>query len=237
MGIGSALAYTFSMIIFIKVVFANVDLFAGYTQDEMLFLLFIAQLNFFLGYIWSTPNINTLIESVRSGELDLILVKPVPGLFYTSTRSINFLTFFKEGVPTLIVFALAVNWSGLNISSQLILPAIAIAILGQLCVHSFKFLFALPSFFVGNAEQLFKVSGAVTDIAEIPYEGYPFGLRVFFTAFVPALIASQVSVSVILGKSDAFLMLVFCLLITLVFMLLANLGWRVSLKNYTSASS
>ncbi len=237
MGIAAALAYTFSMLVFIKVVFANVDLFAGYTKDEMLFLLFIAQLNYFISYIWSIGNMNSLIESVRTGALDLILIKPVPDLFYVSTRSINILTFLKEGLPTLIVFALAVNWSELDFPVHAILPAIAIAILGQLCVHAFRFLFALPTFFVGNAEQVFKVSGAVTDVAEIPFEGYPFGLRVFFTAFVPALFASQLSVSVALGKSSSLQMLVFSAVITLVFVLLANFGWRMSLKNYTSASS
>jgi ABC-2 type transport system permease protein len=237
MGIFSTLAFTFSMLVFINVIFSNVDLFAGYTKSEMLFLFFVAQFNFYVAYIWSVNNINSLVENVRSGELDLILVKPIPDLFFISSRRIHLLTMLKEGLPTLFMFGAAVEWSKVPVVKENIPYALLIIVLGQLSVHCFRLIFGLSVFFTGNAEQVFKLSNAVTDISEIPYEGYPFGLRMLFTAFVPALIASQVAVSVALGKSQALHMLVLVLVISMVFILLANFCWRVALKGYTSASS
>lgn len=237
MGIFSTLSFTFSMLVFIHVIFSNVDLFAGYTKTDMLFLFFVAQFNFYVSYIWSVTNINSLVESVRTGELDLILSKPVPDLFYISTRRVNVLTLMKEGFPTLFVFGSAVDWSSVKLVPQNILPAFFILVCGQLCVHCFRFLFATSVFFTGNAEQIFKLSNAVTDVSEIPYEGYPYGLRMLFTAFVPALIASQLSVSVALGKSNPMQMLILVLIILLMFLAVTNLWWRNALRSYTSASS
>lgn len=236
-GSASTMFYTLAMLIFIKAIYTNVKLFAGYTESEMLLLVFFIQLNFHIGYIWSVSNINYLIESVRVGELDLILTKPVPAMFYVTFKDLSFVNFLKEGVPNLLLLILVINWPEFSLTLGNVSFAAAILILGQICAHCFRFLFALPTFFTGNAEQLFRLSSVVTDPPEIPYDGITGNVRILFTTLIPALIASQISVSVFLGKSDALTMFVFSLGVAVVFLVIKSIGWKIALRNYTSASS
>src|SRR3990167_9318864 len=73
--------YTLSMVLFIDVIYANVDLVAGYTRNQMLLFLFNGQIAFYTGWLFH-KNLQELIVSVNKGSLDLLLVKPMPSLFY-----------------------------------------------------------------------------------------------------------------------------------------------------------
>jgi len=237
MGLASTFFYTGTMLVFIKVLYSNLDTFASYNENQMLLLVFFNQMNFYLSYYWSVNNINKLIESVRLGELDLILTKPLPHLFFITTRSLSFVNFVKEGLPNLLLILIIIDWTGLISVPIRVLPAILIVVLGQISLHCFRFLFALLTFFTGHSVQVVRLSNQISDNQEIPYEGYSKGLKLFFTSIVPSLFVSGVAVSVLLGKSSSVLMSAYCILITAVFVFLANWGWRIALRNYSSASS
>jgi len=80
--LGSTLFYTLTLYLFITIIYSNVKQVAGYTRDEMLFLLLLTQIGYYSDWIWSSNNISKLMDSVYAGELDIILTKPIPSLFF-----------------------------------------------------------------------------------------------------------------------------------------------------------
>ena len=80
----SSTFYMISTIIFIDVVYSNIQLLAGYTRDQMLLFLLVGQSVYYLGWVIQ-GNLDELISSVNRGNLDLILAKPVPSLIVVAT--------------------------------------------------------------------------------------------------------------------------------------------------------
>lgn len=235
--VASTVFYVLTMILFIKIIYANVDTFAGYTENEMLFFILITQANFYADWTWNTPNIGLFIDSVRSGELDLIMSKPMPTLFYLTFRSISLVNRLKDGLINLLLISAMIRWDAISITWSSFLVGTLIFILGQLAWHCFRFLFALPVFFIGQSSEIFQLSGTLGSTNDIPFEGFTGALRNVFTTIIPTLIAAHVSTSVMLGKSDPLQMLAIATTVATVFLLLKQLGWILSIKRYSSASS
>lgn len=235
--LGSTMFYVLTMILFVKVLYSNIKTFAGYTEVEMLFLMLITQLNFYVDWSWSTNNISDLIESVRTGDMDMILSKPVPSLFFVTFRNISIVNRVKDGVPNLLIMSLLINWSEIHTTWTQLLSAAVIFIAGQVSWHCFRFLFALPVFFIGQSHSIYAISQTLGETQNIPLEGFHGKLRYLFISIIPSLIAAQMSVSVILGKSSPVAMLIGSCLVAAVFLILKTIAWSISLRNYSSASS
>ena len=179
----------------------------------------------------------SLIESVRTGEMDIILSKPLPTLFYVTFRDIILINRVKDGVPNLLIMAFLVKWSEIHTNWILILISIVIFICGQIAWHCFRFIFALPVFFIGQSYSIYSISGTLGETQNIPLEGFRGKLRDIFVSAVPSLITAQMSVSVILGKSNPITMLIIAIAVASIFLILKSFAWIISLKNYSSASS
>lgn len=235
--LASTIFYLAASLIFLDVLYANVNFFAGYSKNEMLFLLFISQINFYAEGSWSRSNLRLLSENVRNGNLDFILTRPIPALFYSTFQRIYFLSFVRDDVPNLIVLLVLIEWKSLNINFSSALCGIAIIILGQIAWHCFNFLFAISVFWHGESKQIFYVAIALRGDDKIPYEGFSKSLKILFLSIIPAIIAGTLSVSVILGKSNGPKMLALSAIVAIIFITLKIYFWKLALKNYTSASS
>ena len=232
----STVMYTLTFVLFVNVIFANVNELAGYTKNEMLFFSMMAQLNFYLIYFWSFNNVEDMIVDVNKGNLDMVLTKPLPGLFYVSTRRLNALSILRDSIPPLAILITVIDWSTLHFSAWKILAAFLIMIFGQLAMNTFLFLLALPAFKYGEATEFLGLGFPLTG-NDIPYEALTKTLRVFFSTVVPAFISAGISASVLLGKTDALTMVLFSFVVATFAMGVKIFTWKWALKSYTSASS
>ena len=235
--VASTVFYVLTLLLFIEVIYANVNTFAGYSKNEMRFLLLIGQLNFYLEWMWSTNNLLGLIDSVRTGALDTILSKPIPALFYVTFRDISLVNRIKDGLPNLVLIAFMINWEQIPFNLTNVIAGLAIFVFGQIAWHGFRFLFALPVFFTGQSSQIFNLAGTLGGVQDIPYEGFKGAMKITFTSIIPALITAQMATSVILGKANALSSVLLALFVALLFLMLKHLGWIIALRNYSSASS
>jgi len=236
-GLGSTFFYSISMYLFIKIIYSNVSQFAGYSENEMLFLLLITQFNYYVDWVWSTNNISKLMDSVYAGELDLILSKPIPSLFFLTFRDISLINRLKDGVPNIILISLLIDWNQFSFDLTKVLAGVTIFICGQISWHCFSFLFALPVFKLGKNKQIYETSIALGNTNSIPYEGFNDLFKFIFTIVIPSLITPQIFVSVVLGKTDFTNITLTCVGVAIMFLLFKEIGWRWALKNYTSATS
>lgn len=231
----STAMYTVTYLLFIHVLYENVQTIASYTKNEMLFFTFIGQISFYTLWTLSMENYRNLIIDVNKGNLDLILVKPVPALFYVSLRKISILTILRDGIPTLFIVSL-IQWQELQLHILPVVAGIAIFICGQLTINAFQFLFTLPAFWFGEARELFGISfDFVTE--QMPFEGLNNWLKVLFTTLIPTYFSTSVATSVMLEKSNVFIMIFLSLSVASLMIILKQYLWQVALRSYTSASS
>jgi ABC-2 type transport system permease protein len=219
----STLFYTVTYIMFVNIIYANVKTFAGYERDGILFLTLIGQISFYIVWGLGITNAKNMIRDVNSGSLDLLLTKPIPSLFYISTRTLSLVSIFRDGFATLLILILSINWNALSFAPMHVFWGIIIFLAGQIAFNAFQFLFALPVFWFGEADQILGVS-------------YTF-MGMVLSTIVPVLIGTHVATSVMLGKSDGPIYAAIAISVAILFTSIKAILWKVALRNYSSASS
>lgn len=236
----SVIFFMISNIVFIDVIFQNINTIAGYTRDEVLLFNLMSQLWFFFTYNIFIKNLEVLNISVNTGQLDLILTKPVPSLFYVVFRNINVLNTLRDGIPSFAILILAINWNSIQTSPELIIIGLLIAILGITCSVCINFIAALPVFWTGNNQGILDLLLLVEDNtghSNFVYEIWGSKMRIILITIFPTAISTALSTSVILGKQSALQMLLISIIVTICFLILLNTLWKLALKSYSSASS
>lgn len=232
----STVMYTLTYLIFISIIFANTKTMAGYSRDQMIFLLLFIQINFYLLHMWSFNNVARMVDDVNLGSFDLILTKPLPALYYSSIRNLDLVSMLRDAVPSIAMIALSINWSQLQLGLGAIVAAVLIVILGQLVLNVFFFLLGVPVFWFGQSADLLGLSYSFMAV-DLPYEGVGRGLRLVFTTIIPAMLASALAVSVALGKTAPLVGLGFAFVVAISALMVKVAVWKLALRSYTSASS
>ena len=235
----STATYTLTYLAFLSFLFSNVDSVAGYSYGEMLFMLLVGQISFYSQYAFSENGSELLIDLVKRGDLDLILSKPVPSLWFLFTRGIEIHTLLVDGIPALIpVIILGTR----NVDYSLTLASIALGaatmVTGLVATHCFTFIASLSVFALGEAKRIRLVAIDIQDIgSNLPFESFPKSIQKIGTTLLPILITVGLSTSYYLGKTTSIIPLLIVAATATVFLTIKQLAWQLALRNYTSASS
>lgn len=232
----STVFYTVVAVIFINALFVNVKAIAGYSKNDMLFLFLAGQLSFYIFATWTEGNRDLLHTDVKTGNLDFLLIRPVPALFYISCRKINILGILRDGLPTIILVSYIINWGALNLNPTSAIFGIMIFALGQLAWNGLSYLFTFPVFWLDEATNISKISWSLGETNNTPYEGLERKIKLTLTTIIPSFLTAAVPVSVALGKSDKYVMFTLTLLVTITFSFLKSFMWKKALNNYTSVA-
>jgi ABC-2 type transport system permease protein len=227
-------------VLFIDIIFNNVDSVAGYSRDEILLFNLYSQIWFFVLYFNFTRNIEIFIQSVNNGQLDLILTKPINSLFYILLRNINTIAVLRNAIPSILILIISIDWNNINITEGNLIASILIAILGIIISICINFLAALPVIWLGYNQAIMDIVFMIEDNSghsNFVYEMWSEFWRFFFTIIFPTAIASGLATSVVLGKQPALQMLLLTVLVTIMFLFITVIAWRKSIRSYSSASS
>ena len=231
----STTLYTITYIIFLDVLFSRVGTIAGYTHDQMLLLTIVAQIKFYTLFTWSFASVNQISEDVNNGNLDLVLAKPLPSLFYLTTRSISLVRMLREAAVPLAAIILATHWDQTGILTSALPVALAIFLCGQIIGHTIQFLLMIPVFWMGESRNL--INTAYDLELYLPWEGITGATRLLFGVFVPIMIPAAMVTSVLLGKSEPLPMVLWAASVAAVCLWIRSTLWKLALRSYTSASS
>lgn len=237
----SGTAFIISALIFNDALYSNTNSIAGLNRDQMLFFMGMSQLCFytFAALIWQ--NIRILVQDVNSGQLDLILTKPIPSLFYCSFKIIDIFSVLRDYLPGMFILILSINFNNINFEVINLIAGLIILFLGVLISGIIHFISALPVFWLGESSNLIDLSFFVEyDLVHpIPFEGWGFSREVkyLFLFIIPFLISAGLSTFVVFGKINTLLALNFTFIVFILFSLLKTFLWKLALRAYTSASS
>jgi ABC-2 type transport system permease protein len=217
------------------VVFGTRPEVAGWSFAEVLMVIgwFTALKGFLEGVV--SPSLLGVVEHVRKGTLDFILVKPADPQLLVSLQRIepwrlidlaSAIAIFSYGfhllarTPTLGQIAASLV---MLLAALVVLYAIAIAVISI-------------AFFAVRVDNLLFLFQSLFDVARWPSSVFRGALSVVFTYVLPLALMTTYPALALLGKLTLSTALG-ALAGTAVFALFSRLVWRFSLRRYTSASS
>jgi ABC-2 type transport system permease protein len=232
---GLALFWISWSLVPILVVYGNRASIAGWSFEEALVVIgwFTVMKGVLEGAV--NPSLTAVVEHIRKGTLDFVLLKPADAQFLVSTakfapwRSLDVL-------GGLAIFAVAFHRMGRWPSPGAILGAVVMLGCATLILYALWILVVSSAFFVVKVDNLSFLLLSIFDAARWPVDVFRGLLRVVFTAVIPLALMTTYPARALLGTL-APLHGALVLLGALAFSAVARFVWLRSIGHYTSASS
>lgn len=173
-----------------------------------------------------------IINDIRQGTFDKILVKPYNPLLYLSSTSID-----VEGLAEVFVGILLIIWAALRLDISLSVNTLfylVIILCALVFLYALMVLIASLSFIFIKSFALLDLFFKMVDLARYPLNIYNAELRFFMTFIFPIAIVSSYPAQALL-RGFSILRLVEVILPVIGFLIVTLFIWKYSLKKYTSS--
>ncbi len=180
------------------------------------------------------PGIGQLAEQVRSGDLDLVLVRPVDAQVLVSFRGIDIWRITDVAVGLVVIGYALVRLDRVPHLLEIAAFGVALAAATAVVYALWVALMSLAFWFVA-VENLWVLFDAVFEGARYPVSAYPGALRVLFVYLVPVAWTTTIPAGALTGRFRPEIALASALAGAAA-VLLARLLWRTAIRRYTGAS-
>ncbi len=221
---------------FISVIYSHTDHIGDWTKWEVVLLLgashFIQQIfqAFFL------TNCMEMSELIRTGRLDFMLLLPVNTRFLLSLRKVD-LGSFINAASALAVIGYALHKLAFVPTAMQFLGFAVAALAGILIHYSLMFLLTTISFWTVRAQGIVWGYYSLFNISRLPDAAYRGVFKMVFTFVIPMVLVANVPAKFLVDKISSPGPLLLLLGMMLACAVVSELGWRFSVRRYTSASS
>ncbi|MCM2333258.1 MAG: ABC-2 family transporter protein [Anaeromyxobacteraceae bacterium] len=230
-----ALLWTAWSLVPLLVVYDGRPGLAGWTFEEALVVIgwFTLMKGVLEGAV--NPSLASVVEHIRKGTLDFVLLKPADAQFLVSTA--RFMPWrVVDVLAGLAIFAAAFARMGRSPSAGAVAAALLLLGCATLVLYSLWILVISAAFYVVKVDNLSYLFSSIYDAARWPVSVFRGALRLVFTFVIPLALMTTYPALALLGKLDAAVGLQ-ALLGALAFAAVARLTWRRAIGAYTSASS
>ena len=182
-----------------------------------------------------SPSFVDLVERIRSGAFDYVLLKPVDAqAIISASRFEPWKIFDLIGAIVLVIYAFT------KLGHPPALADVGLGLLlfvaGVLAMYSLWILCAAASFWVVRLDNLTYLLGAIFDTARWPVQVFRGLWRFVFTFVIPVAVMTTFPAMALLGTLDARTALA-TIGGSLSLLVVSRLVWRTAIRSYTSASS
>ena len=181
------------------------------------------------------PSLTSVVDHIRKGTLDFVLIKPADAQFLVSTarllpwRATNVLT---AGV----IFVYAFHELGHGPSLVAVGASALLFVTAVFILYSLWILTVSAAFYVVRIDNLTFLFTSIFDAARWPASVFRGLIRVAFTFVVPLALMTTFPAEAMLGHLRPFILLL-PVGMALVFGIVSRLVWLRAVARYTSASS
>jgi len=212
------------------VVFRARPLLAGWTFGESLLVtgwFFLLQ-----GVIEGAinPSLSSVIEHIRKGTLDFVLLKPADAQFLLSTAR------FQPWRATNVLTALVIFGAGFSRLGRLPSVSGVMLLVSVMLLYSLWILTVSAAFHVVRVDNLTYLFASIFDAARWPSSVFRGALRLLFTFVIPLAVMTTFPAQALLGSLPGSHVLLAAAGAGALFSL-SRWVWLRSLADYTSASS
>jgi ABC-2 type transport system permease protein len=179
------------------------------------------------------PSLTTVVDHVRKGTLDFVLLKPADAQFLVSTarfqpwRAINVVTAFG-------IFAWGFHLLGRGPSAGAVALAAVAMVAAVTVLYSLWMLAVSAAFYFVRIDNLSQLFNAVFDAARWPATVFGKGVRFVLTFVIPLALMTTYPAEALLGRLSRSA-LAGSMLGALAALVVTRVVWRTSIARYTSA--
>jgi ABC-2 type transport system permease protein len=230
-----ALFWTFWSLVPLLVLFGHRPALAGWSFEEALVVMgwFTLMKGILEGAV--NPSLTSVVEHIRKGTLDFVLLKPADAQFLVSTAKFEPWR-VVDVAGALVIFAVAFHRLGRVPAPGHVLAALALLGCATAVLYSLWILVISAAFVVVKVDNLSFLFASIFDAARWPVTVFRGAWRVVFTFLVPLALMTTYPALALLGRLDLRTALA-ALLGAAGFALFARVVWLRSIARYTSASS
>jgi ABC-2 type transport system permease protein len=217
----------------VLVLFGHRPGLAGWSFEEALVVMgwFVLMKGVLEGAV--NPSLAAVVEHIRKGTLDFVLLKPADAQFLVSTAR-----FAPWRVMDLLAAMGIFGWAFHRLGRWPAPGAFLLAALLLLCatvtLYSLWILVISAAFHVVKVDNLSYLFSSIFDAARWPVSVFRGAWRVVFTVVVPLALMTTYPAMALLGRLEARTALL-AVLGTALFSVFARAVWRSSIGHYTSA--
>jgi ABC-2 type transport system permease protein len=181
------------------------------------------------------PSLTTVVEHIRKGTLDFVLLKPADAQFLVSTarflpwRALNVLTAFGIFVVAFARLGRLPSVTGVLLALVMLVAAVAL-------LYALWILTVSAAFYVVKIDNLTYLFGSIFDFARWPSSLFRGVVGFVFTFVLPLALMTTYPAEALLGRLR-FSTFLASLVATVCFVAFSRFVWKSSVKRYTSASS
>jgi ABC-2 type transport system permease protein len=225
-----------TQVLALSVIFTATADLRGWGRDDLLVLVgihfFIAGL---IGIVMR-PSMEALMEGIRLGTFDFLLIKPADSQLLASTQVVapQATTDVLVGVG---VIAYGMSRIGVSLSVVDVALFLVMLLAGLVIVYSFLLLLATCAFWFVKLDNVLVIFQALFGNAgRWPVTIFPPWLRAFLTFAVPVAFAVTVPAQALTGQLG-FGSAVLAVAVAIGFFTASRVFWLVALRRYTGASA
>jgi ABC-2 type transport system permease protein len=230
-----AVFWTAASLVPLLVVFGDRGRVAGWSFDEALVVMgwFTLVKGVLEGAV--NPSLAAVVEHIRKGTLDFVLLKPADAQFLVSTARFEPWR-LADVLSGLAIFAVAFHRMGRAPSAGAV--ALAVLLLGcaTVILYSLWILVVSAAFFVVKVDNLSFLFLSIYDAARWPADVFRGALRLVFTFVIPLAVLTTFPAEALLGRIGPTQAVVIAVGAAL-FAVATRLVWLRAIGRYTSASS
>ena len=181
------------------------------------------------------PSLTTVVDHIRKGTLDFVLLKPADAQFMVSTA--RFLPWRAMSIVTALgIFVVAFVRLGRLPSLTGVLLSLAMLVAAIALLYALWILTVSAAFYVVKIDNLTFLFGSIFDFARWPSSLFRGVVGFVFTFILPLALMTTYPAEALLGRLRLSTFLG-SLVAAVCFVTFARLVWKSSIRRYTSASS
>lgn len=180
------------------------------------------------------PNIGALVDGVRTGTFDYVLLKPADAQLVASLQRVS-----PSRVWDLLAGVGVGAWGLSGVPTPGVGEvAVAFALLGAglVAMYGLWVLVVCTSFWFVRVDNLRFLLGAIVDAGRWPVGVYRGWVKTFLTVVVPVAVVTSYPALALVGRMDAALAGQ-AVVVAVGMLVVSRLAWKKALGHYTSASS
>lgn len=217
-------------------IFKNTDSLAGWNIYQVVFLYTLMKGITLINGVYARRGLADMAKKlIRTGEYDFYATKPVNSMFLVSMskpKIYNLLTLFF--VAILSVYC--VVKSGMPISLVSIFFFVLFLLVGIILFYFINVVSVIPAFWFIRLFSLSDVVNRFTQLMRYPAGIYPMATKIVLFTIIPVLVVTYFPAWQLFNAPN-YLYLLYAVIITLIFGIVANYLWKIGEKHYGSASS
>jgi ABC-2 type transport system permease protein len=219
----------------LAIIFSYTSLLGGWQPDEVLALVGVYFLNSGIIGMLVRPGMADFIESVRDGNFDFNLTKPVDAQALVSLQRLDIFE-IQDVLLGLGVLVYSLLRLGTVIGVLQVAEFIFMLVTGVALIYSFFMILSTLSFWFVRVENILEIFRSMYEAGRWPVSLYPGWLRYGLTFIVPVAFATTVPAEAITGRLTWQTLLLSAIL-AVVLLVIARIFWKIGLRHYSGASA